>query len=208
MSDHDRDIITPVALTPHDPYAAFRFGAFNLYMIGNLLSIIGRQMLAVAVEWEIYARTHSATALGLVGLVLAVPVVALSLLAGHLADRYSRKSIIIVSQLCSAVASAALAVVSWKHLVIPAWSILRHGNDWLRAIAGIFERHQPAFHFDDMSVPLIYMLLFVAGTARTFGWAARPLCSQYLPFRFCMSDRLDSVGCARHQPLGRSRRLC
>ena len=173
MSDHDRDIITPVALAPHDPYAAFRFGAFNLYMTGNLLSIIGRQMLAVAVEWEIYARTHSATALGLVGLVLAVPVVALSLLAGHLADKYSRKSIIIVSQLCSAVASAALAVVSWKHLAIPAWSILRHGNDWLRAIAGIFERHQSAFHFDDMSVPLIYMLLFVAGTARTFAWAAR-----------------------------------
>src|SRR5437867_12409190 len=105
----------------HDPYAAFRFASFNLYMMGNFLAIIGRQMLAVAVEWEIYARTHSATALGLVGLVLAVPVVALSLLAGHLADKYSRKSIIIVSQLCSAVASAALAVVSWKHLAIPAW---------------------------------------------------------------------------------------
>ena len=44
-------------------------------------------MLAVAVEWEIYALTHSATALGLVGLVIAVPVVTLSLPAGHLADR-------------------------------------------------------------------------------------------------------------------------
>ena len=48
-------------------------------------------MLAVAVEWEIYARTHSATALGLVGLAIAVPVVTLSLPAGHLADRFSRK---------------------------------------------------------------------------------------------------------------------
>src|SRR6266403_2645846 len=173
MSDHDRDIITPVALAPHDPYAAFRFGAFNLYMTGNLLSIIGRQMLAVAVEWEIYRRTHSATALGLVGLVLAIPVVCLSLPAGHLADKYSRKHIIMVAQFFSAIASAGLAIVSWKHLAIPAWPILQHGNNLLRGIAGIFERHQSSFHFDDFSVPLIYLLLFVSGTARTFAWAAR-----------------------------------
>src|SRR5216110_2431891 len=157
----------------HDPYAAFRFGNFNLYMTGNLLAIVGRQMLAVAVEWEIYRRTHSATALGLVGLVLAVPVVCLSLPAGHLADKYSRKNIIMVAQFFSAIASAGLAIVSWKHLAIPAWPILQHGNNLLRGIAGIFERHQSSFHFDDFSVPLIYLLLFVSGTARTFAWAAR-----------------------------------
>ena len=79
----------------HDPYAAFRFGDYALFTAGNLLSITGRLMLAVAVEWEIYARTHSATALGLVGLAIAVPVVTLSLPAGHLADRFSRKHIIL-----------------------------------------------------------------------------------------------------------------
>src|SRR5437773_843502 len=93
----------------HDPYAAFRFANFNLYMMGNFLAIVGRQMLAVAVEWEIYRRTHSATALGLVGLVLAVPVVCLSLPAGHLADKYSRKHIIMIAQFFSAIASAAPA---------------------------------------------------------------------------------------------------
>src|SRR5437016_5044749 len=81
-------ISTPIELAPrtHDPYAAFRFGDFSLFTAGNLLSITGRLMLAVAVEWEVYARTHSATALGLVGLVIVVPVVTLSLPAGHLAD--------------------------------------------------------------------------------------------------------------------------
>src|ERR1041385_456567 len=157
----------------HDPYAAFRSRGFSLFTIGNLLSIMGRQMLAVAVEWEIYARTHSATALGLVGLVIAVPVVALSLPAGHLADRFSRKRIILVSQIFSAMASVALALVSWKHLAIPNLSILRQGNGLLRGIAVIFERHHPAFHFDDASIPVIYLLLFIYGTARTFGWAAR-----------------------------------
>jgi MFS family permease len=157
----------------HDPYAAFRFGGFSLFTAGNFLSITGRQMLAIAVEWELYARTHSATALGLVGLVIAIPVVTLSLPAGHLADRFSRKRIILISQIFSALASAALAFVSWKHLSIPAIGVLREGNRGLSAIASIFERHHPAFHFDDASIPLIYLLLFIGGTARTFSWAAR-----------------------------------
>src|SRR3979411_1227168 len=120
--DEQRPIITGPILPPrpsHDPYAAFRSRGFSFFTSGNLLSIIGRQMLAVAVEWEIYARTHSATALGLVGLVIAIPVVALSLPAGPLADRFSRKQIILVPQVFSALTSAALAFVSWKHLVIP-----------------------------------------------------------------------------------------
>jgi MFS family permease len=165
----------PVLPTPgrHDPYAAFRSRGFSLFTAGNLLSIIGRQMLAVAVEWEVYARTHSATALGLAGLVIAIPVVALSLPAGHLADRFSRKRMILISQIGSAIISVILAFVSWKHLVIPNLRPLRAGNHALAAIAGVFERHQPAFHFDDASIPLIYLLLFLYGTVRTFGWAAR-----------------------------------
>ena len=157
----------------HDPYAAFRFGDFSLFTSGNLLSITGRLMLAVAVEWEIYARTHSATALGLVGLVIAVPVVTLSLPAGHLADRFSRKHIILVSQVFSGFMSVALALVSWKHLSIPPIAPLRAGNHALAAIGMIFERHHPMFHFDDASVPLIYLLLFIGASARTFSWAAR-----------------------------------
>src|SRR5205809_7196699 len=110
--DHDEapPAIPPVAVPPHDPYAAFRFANFNLYMTGNLLAIVGRQMLAVAVEWEIYRRTHSAAALGLVGLVLAVPVVCLSLPAGHLADKYSRKRSVSTARCFGGMASAASGV--------------------------------------------------------------------------------------------------
>jgi MFS family permease len=160
-------------LPAHDPYAAFRFGDFSLFTVGNLLSITGRLMLAVAVEWEIYARTHSATALGLVGLAIAVPVVMLSLPAGHLADRVSRKHIILVTQILSALTSLALALVSSRHLAIPQIVPLRAGNRVLTSVAAIFERHHPIFHFDDASVPLIYLLLFFGASARTFSWAAR-----------------------------------
>ena len=120
----------------HDPYAAFRFSAFCFYTGGNLVSVIGRLMFIVAVEWEMYGRTHSATALGLVGLVIALPVVLLSLPAGHVADRFPRKRIVLVSQALSAICSLALAFVSWQHLAIPDWAFLRAGNRF-----SVFDRH-------------------------------------------------------------------
>jgi len=163
-----------IPTTPkHDPYAAFRSRSYTLFTVGNLLSVIGRQMLAVAVEWEIYARTHSATALGLVGLVFAVPIVGLSLPAGDLADRISRKQIILVSLVLTASTSALLALVSWQHLTIPQFPAVRGCNHVLARIAHVFERHQTGFHFDDASVPIIYLLLFVRAVGQTFGWAAR-----------------------------------
>ena len=129
-------------------------------------------MLTIAIEWEVYARTHSASALGLVGLAAAVPIVVLSLPAGHLADRFSRRSIILLTQALSAVCSICLAAVSWQHLNLPRLTILLRTNDFLRLVASAFERHT-AFHFDDLSLPLIYLLMLVSASIRTFGWAAR-----------------------------------
>ena len=161
----------------HDPYAAFRILGFSLYSLGNLISVIGRQMLVVAIEWEIYQRTHSATALGLVGLVIAVPVVLLSLPAGHLADRFPRKNIILLSQALSAICSLGLALVSLMDHAIPRLAALEASNAGLSAIASVFER-QATYRFDDLAVPVMYLLLLIAACARTFGWAAR---SSYFP---------------------------
>src|SRR5205814_4300022 len=93
--------------------------------------------------------------------------------AGHLADRFSRKRSSLVSQIVSLLTSLALAFGSWIHLAIPAIAPLRESNRGLAAIAGIFEWHHPIFHFDDASIPLIYLLLFLGAVARTFSWAAR-----------------------------------
>ncbi len=129
-------------------------------------------MLTVALEWEVYARTHSATALGLVGLAAALPVVGLSLPAGHLADRFRRKTIILWSQAASVLCSVCLAIISWNHLAIPRLTILVQANHGLAAIAHLFERHA-TYHFDDLSLPLMYLVMLISGSARTFGWAAR-----------------------------------
>ena len=82
--------------TAHDPYAALRYRDFRLYMFGRMLGVIGWQMLQVALGWELYERTHSALALGLVGLATALPVSSSHFPAGDLADRMDRKRILVV----------------------------------------------------------------------------------------------------------------
>src|SRR5205809_2422003 len=83
----------------HDPYAVLRNRDLLLYLVGRFASSLGQQMLTVAVGWELYERTHSALALGLVGLTQMVPMVLFTLPAGHVADNYNRKRIIVLMTL-------------------------------------------------------------------------------------------------------------
>ena len=114
-----------LAAAAHDPYAALRLWNFQLYLAGNVLAIFGMQMQTVAVQWEIYERTHSPLALGLVGLVQFLPVVSLTLPAGHEADRSHRKLIVMIAMLSIASGSLALCWVSltagdigWMYLAL------------------------------------------------------------------------------------------
>jgi len=101
--------------SPPDHYAVFRLRDFRLYLIGRLFAVIGAQMLTVAVGWELYERTHSPLALGLVGLVEMLPMICCTLPAGHLADNFNRKRIILAALLVSSSASLGLALISWQH---------------------------------------------------------------------------------------------
>src|SRR5437762_1000885 len=94
------------------PYAILRNRDFSLYLIARFIAALGQQMLTVAVGWELYERTHSALALGLVGLTQMVPMVLFTLPAGHLADNHDRKRIIVWMTLVIAFASLGLAFIS------------------------------------------------------------------------------------------------
>lgn len=100
---------------PTDNYAVFRLRDFRLYMTGRLFAVVGAQMLTVAVGWELYERTNSALALGIVGLVEMIAMFACVLPAGHIADNVNRKRIILTALAVSSCASLGLAVISWNH---------------------------------------------------------------------------------------------
>jgi MFS family permease len=105
----------PTAAAEARPYAIFQNRNFTRYLIGRLAATLGSQMLTVAVDWELYQRTHSALALGFVGLAQMVPMVLCTLPAGHVADTFNRKSIILASSLLLAVASLGLTLISLWH---------------------------------------------------------------------------------------------
>ncbi|MFN8452123.1 MAG: MFS transporter [Anaerolineae bacterium] len=96
----------------HDPYLALRYRDFRLLLAGQIVTTFGSQMLSFAIGWELWLRTHSELALGLVGLVQIIPVVLLSLPGGTVADHYNRKRIIMYSQILLATCSIGLALLS------------------------------------------------------------------------------------------------
>jgi MFS family permease len=157
----------------HDPYAALRAPGFRAFLTGNFLATLGRQAVTAAAAWEIYDRTKSGMALGLVGLVNVLPLLALSLPAGALADRADRRRIIARAQAGLCVLSAALAALSLWHARVPDWGPLRAGNDALRWLAGVFERHPETVRFEEPALPLMFALLFLMSCLRVLSWPAR-----------------------------------
>jgi MFS family permease len=96
-----------------DPYAALRYRDFRLLLAGRFISAMGSQMLSFAIGWELWLRTHSALALGMVGLVQVTPVILLSMPAGHVADQYNRKRIVLIAQGALAACAFGLALLSF-----------------------------------------------------------------------------------------------
>ncbi|MFO0868243.1 MAG: MFS transporter [Pirellulales bacterium] len=96
----------------HDPFGALREPDFRRFLAGNFLALLGSQMQATAVGWELYEQTGQALDLGLVGLVQVLPVILLAIPAGQVIDRCDRRLVILVSLTVLCGCSLALAWMS------------------------------------------------------------------------------------------------
>jgi MFS family permease len=116
MSSSDQKLkkLLKAEAVKHDPFAALRFRDYRLFTIGRVLLFTGSQMQTVAIGWELYERTSSAMVLGGVGLAQVLPMIALTLIAGHVADRRNRKHTTLLSIILLVLCSLALAVVSYS----------------------------------------------------------------------------------------------
>ena len=94
--------------------AAFQFSGFRLYQIARFCIVFCTEMQSVAVGWQVYEITHRPLDLGLTGLAQFLPGVVLFLLAGHVADRFDRKSLLTLCYVGFATSSTLLLLVALK----------------------------------------------------------------------------------------------
>jgi MFS family permease len=100
-------------------FAALHYRDFRLLWWGLLISNIGTQMQFVAINWHIYILTHSAAALGIIGLSRFIPIAIFSFVSGSVADSHNRKKLILCAQIALMICSVALAFTTLTNVVSP-----------------------------------------------------------------------------------------
>lgn len=94
-----------------------QYRAFVMLWFMRLSSTVAYHMMVVAIGWTIYALTGDPLDLGLVGLVQFVPTVVLTLLIGHLADRYDKRIILRLTQGGYALSAVVLLLAFWQQML-------------------------------------------------------------------------------------------
>ncbi|PIO99349.1 MFS transporter [Pleomorphomonas carboxyditropha] len=105
---------------------AFAHRPYVLYWLARLFATFAIQIVVVAVGWKVYDLTHDPMALGYVGLMQFLPAFLLVLITGTVADRVSRRFIIVVCFTVEAAAAVWLFALSWtaSPSVAPIYLIL------------------------------------------------------------------------------------
>jgi MFS family permease len=100
--------------------SVLRDAGYRSFAASRVFSSLSFQSITVAMGWMIYDQTHSAFALGFVGFCQFLPMVLLTFVVGHVADRFDRRRIGLVCQLIEATTAVVLAIAVWQHWVTPA----------------------------------------------------------------------------------------
>src|SRR5580698_8633323 len=106
--------------------AAFAFRDFRRYQLARVMVIMGAEAQALAVAWQVYEITHRAIDLGYTGLVLFLPGLLFLLPAGHVADRYDRRQVILVCYVLQIICTLTLLIFALRglHSVYPIYVVL------------------------------------------------------------------------------------
>ena len=104
-------------------FQALRHRNFRLWFFGQLTSLVGTWMQTIAQNWLVYQLTGSAWDLGLLNFVGAIPLVPLTLHAGAIADRFSKRRIIFLAQVSMMILAFVLAILCATG-VVRLWHVL------------------------------------------------------------------------------------
>ena len=111
---------------PHRGMEAFASRDFKRYQLARVAGILGAEAQTVAVAWQVYSITHRPLDLGYTGLALFLPGLLFLLPAGHVADRFDRRQIILVCYGLQVFCTAALLLLARAglHTVYPIYAVL------------------------------------------------------------------------------------
>ena len=116
----DRKAVNPAVSTR---FRAMQHRNFQLFIAGQLISLIGTWMQNMAQLWLVYRLTHSAVLLGVFGFASQVPMLFLSSLGGYVGDRYERHRGVIATQTISMILAFVLAGLTLTNL-INEWELI------------------------------------------------------------------------------------
>src|SRR5580693_7944129 len=109
-----------MSLLAHKPpvrgMEAFGFRDFRRYQLARVMAILGAEAQSVAVAWQVYSITHRALDLGYTGLALFLPGLVFLLPAGHVADRFDRREILLVCYSVQMVCTGALVLLTRRQI--------------------------------------------------------------------------------------------
>ncbi|HEV2720582.1 MAG TPA: MFS transporter, partial [Thermoanaerobaculia bacterium] len=125
---------------PHDPYAALRHRDFVWLLVSYAMGTVAREAQIVVVGWQVFALTRDPLSLGLIGLAEALPLIAMALYAGHVADRVSRRAVAVAGTFAVLVSAVALFVFTITNFIAPGrvWPV--YAVIFLSGIARSFTR--------------------------------------------------------------------
>jgi MFS family permease len=124
---NDRTAVNPAETTRFPPvsprFRAMQHRNFQLFIAGQLISLIGTWMQNMAQLWLVYKLTHSAVLLGVFGFASQVPMLFLSSIGGYIGDHYERHRGVIATQTVSMILAFMLAGLTLTHL-INEWELI------------------------------------------------------------------------------------
>jgi MFS family permease len=117
-------------------FAALQHRNYNLWFRGQLVSLMGTWMQQTAQGYLVYELTHSPVYLGYVGFAAGVPAWLFTLYGGVIADRISKRKLLLATQTTMMILAFALAALVFSRTIQP-WHIV--GLAFLLGIANAFD---------------------------------------------------------------------
>lgn len=98
-------------------FPAFASRNYKLYFGGQLISLIGTWIQTVAQGWLVFEITHSPFWVGIIYALNSVPVMLFVLFGGVIVDRFSKKKILIFTQIASAILALIMGALTLSDII-------------------------------------------------------------------------------------------